>query len=95
MVSFDKHPQFCFVRYGNGMGYTTSARSLFEAGANAINWAEVECRQFRTSRVLPDDEILTISVGVGEGTTYLVEVGRIREWIQEQQANPPPPSPIQ
>lgn len=77
MVQLVGKDKFCSIIYGNGMGFNTAAASLFEAAANAIRWAEIECRHFRTDRTLPDDEILTVTI---DNRKYRVRVGRVREW---------------
>ena len=33
MVGFKGEPRFCFIRYGSGMGYTTSGYTLIEVAA--------------------------------------------------------------
>jgi hypothetical protein len=45
--------QVCTVTYGNGMGPTTSGKSLFEVVARAIEWSEVDCKSFDTGRRIP------------------------------------------
>jgi hypothetical protein len=82
MIATNASTQFCFVRYPNGMGHTTVAPSVFAAAANAIQWMEVECRTFGTARALRDSEILHIRVGMTEGPSYRMRVGRIREWLR-------------
>lgn len=64
------------------MGFNTTGHSLFEVAADAIHWAEVDCRRFATARVLPDEEVLGVSVGVGSETLYRVRVGRVKEWLR-------------
>lgn len=82
MVQLFGGGRFCSITYGNGRGHTTEASSLFEAAARAIEWAEVTCKHFKTDRILPDDEILTIAVGPNAERSYRVRVGRVREWLR-------------
>jgi hypothetical protein len=82
VIAFNGTSIFCCITYANGKGFNTSATSLFGAAAAAIEWAEVSCRKFGTARILPDGEILTISVGAGASDrSYRVRVGRVREWL--------------
>jgi hypothetical protein len=64
-----------------GMGHTTNGESLFAAGARALHWFEVDCRDFGTAFVAADDETMQLAIG---SKTYQVRVGRIREWCRNQ-----------
>ena len=46
---------FCCITYPDGMGHNTMAKSLFEAAANALRWAEVDCQTFNSARRYRDD----------------------------------------
>jgi hypothetical protein len=46
------------------MGHNTMAKSLFEAAAKALHWAEVDCQTFGTARRYRDDQVLEIGVGM-------------------------------
>jgi hypothetical protein len=72
--------EFCYVVYPDGTSYTTSGRSLFEAASNALDWIEVERQSFGNARILKDDDVLDIQVGIGKSSRYRVRVGRVREW---------------
>jgi hypothetical protein len=74
---------FCSIRYPDRMGNTTTAKSLFEAAANALHWAEVDCPTFGNDRRYRDDQVLVIGVGMVPDRWYRVRVGRIRRWICE------------
>lgn len=76
----------CCVYYSNRRQFNTSGKSLFDVAAKAIHWVEVDCRSFGTSRIMDDDEVLEIGVGLIDARTYRVRVGRVREWLKEQQA---------
>lgn len=82
VIAFNGTSIFCCITYANGKGFNTSSDSLFGAAADAIEWAEVTCKHFGTSRILPDNEVLTIAVGVGAADrSYRVRVGRVKEWL--------------
>jgi hypothetical protein len=73
---------FCCVTYPDRTGFNTIAGSLFEAGANALRWAEVDCQIFGSARRFRDDQTLVIGVGMVPDRLYRVKVGRVREWSQ-------------
>jgi hypothetical protein len=77
------HGAFCCIRYPNGMGQSTAAKSLFEAAANALHWAEVDCPTFGNGRRYRDDQVLLIGVGMVPDRWYRVQVGCTRRWIRE------------
>jgi hypothetical protein len=74
---------FCCIRYPDGMGHNTMAKSLFEAAAKALHWAEVDCQRFGTARRYRDDQVLEIGVGMVPDRWYRVRIGRVRRWIRE------------
>jgi hypothetical protein len=86
--------QFCVVEHPDQTRYTTSARTLFEAASNVLNWTEVECQLFNTARRFRNDQILTISVqprvenmpaaatgAIAPADLYRVRIGRVRAWL--------------
>jgi hypothetical protein len=73
---------FC-IKYPDGMGHNTMAKSLFEAAANALYWSEVDCQTFGSARRYRDDQALVIGVGMVPARWYRVRIGRIRRWIRE------------
>lgn len=78
---------FCCIRYPDGMGHNTMAKSLFEAAAKALHWAEVDCQTFGTARRYRDDQVLEI--GVGMVPDRLVQgSNRARSALDERQPAP-------
>ena len=67
-------------------GFATSASSLFEAAANALDWCEVESRVFGTDRVFADDEVLEIEADTSKGRIHRMEVGEVRAWMERRNA---------
>jgi hypothetical protein len=65
------------------MGHGTMAKSLFEAAANALHWAEVDCPSFGNAKHYRDDQVLVIGVGMVPDRRYRVRIGRIRQWVRE------------
>jgi hypothetical protein len=74
---------FCRIRYPDGMGHSTMAKSLFEATANALLWVEVDCPTFGSAKRYRDDQVLVIGVGMIPDRWYRVRIGQIRQWIRE------------
>jgi hypothetical protein len=72
---------FCCITYPDGMGHNTMAKSLFEAAANALHWAEVDCQTFNSARRYRDDQVLEIGVGMVPDRWFKVRIGRIRRWV--------------
>jgi len=77
------HGAFCCIQYPDGMGHTTMAKSPFDADANALYWAEVDCPTFGSVKRYRDDQALVVGVGAVPDRRYKVRIGRIRRWMRE------------
>jgi hypothetical protein len=64
---------FCCIDYPDRTGFNTTAASLFEAAAKALEWAEIDCRIFGNARRFRDDQILVVGIGMVPDRWYRVQ----------------------